>query len=212
MSDDISQSVSQRGYGAYDAENRRIRKITDELQRLCSLYETQSPNSKGDGSRFEVEQRQTEEFAKSVGLWIPMDEVFDLGFPGPSGNENDTYVSESAVFKVNNLLNAGGICKLLEKILLHNILFPNTFYSLYGFAGYDGRSVLPVLKQKRICNAHPATQIMIDTYMAALGFNKTPAESRFTNNTYEVWDLVPRNVLVDDEGDIYVVDAEIKLK
>jgi hypothetical protein len=27
---------------------------------------------------------------------------------------------------------------------------------------------------------------------------------------YEVWDLVPRNVLKDNDGDIYVVDAEIK--
>ena len=211
MSDDISQSVSQGSDGAQDAENRRIREIANELQRLCSLYEAKSPEGQGDGNRFEVEQRQTETFAKSVGLWIPMDEVFDLGFPGPSGNENDTYVSESAIYKVNNLLNAGGICKLLEKILLHNIIFPNTFYSLYGFAGYDRRSVLPVLKQKRICNAHPATQIMIDTYMAALGFNKTSAEGRFSNSTYEVWDLVPRNVLVDDDGDIYVVDAEIKI-
>ncbi|MBR0432525.1 MAG: hypothetical protein IJK15_02340 [Bacteroidaceae bacterium] len=211
MSDDISQPVSQGGYGAYDAENRRIRKVADELQRLCSLYETKSSESQGDGSRFDVEQRLTETFAKSVGLWIPMDEVFDLGYPGPSGNENDTYVSETAIYKVNNLLNAGGICNLLEKILLHNIIFPNTYYSLYGFAGYDGRSVLPVLTQKRICNSHPATQIMIDTYMAALGFNKTSAVGRFSNSTYEVWDLVPRNVLVDDDGDIYVVDAEIKI-
>jgi hypothetical protein len=28
---------------------------------------------------------------------------------------------------------------------------------------------------------------------------------------YEVWDLVPRNVLKDKDGDIYVVDAEIKI-
>ena len=35
MSNDILESVSQRGYGAYDAENRRIKEISDELQRLC---------------------------------------------------------------------------------------------------------------------------------------------------------------------------------
>ena len=35
-------------------------------------------------------------------------------------------------------------------------------------------------------------------------------EGRFSNDTYEVWDVLPRNVLVDDEGDIFVVDAEIK--
>lgn len=67
-----------------------------------------------------------------------MDTIFDLGVPGPSGNENDTYVSDNFVFKVNNLLNNKGICNLLERILLHNELFPNTAYQFVGFTGYDG--------------------------------------------------------------------------
>ena len=62
-----------------------------------------------------------------------MDNVFDLGIPGPSGNENDTYVAKDTIYKVNNLLNSGGICKLLDKILLHNLIFPNTAYRLHGF-------------------------------------------------------------------------------
>lgn len=212
MSNDIPESVSQRGYGAYDEENRRIQEISDELQRLCQLYEAQSGAGQADGGRFEIEQRVAEQYAKSVGLWIPMDIVFDLGAPGPSGNENDTYVSSTTIYKVNNLLNAGGICKLLEKILLHNQIFPNTFYKFYGFAGYDGRSVYPVLEQERVCNAQPATQIMIDTYMSALGFTKENEEGRYSNGTYLVWDILPRNVLVDADGDMYVVDAEIKKK
>jgi hypothetical protein len=40
-----------------------------------------------------------------------MDNVFDLGDPGPSGNENDTYVAKDTIFKVNNLLNSGSITK-----------------------------------------------------------------------------------------------------
>jgi beta-xylosidase len=72
-------------------------------------------------------------------MWIPMDKVFDLGEPGPSGNENDTYVSGTIIYKVNNLLNSGGIVKLLDKVLLHNLIFPNTAYILHGFAGYDKR-------------------------------------------------------------------------
>ena len=83
-------------------------------------------------------------------MWIPMDKVFDLGEPGPSGNENDTYVSGTIIYKVNNLLNSGGIVKLLDKVLLHNLIFPNTAYILHGFAGYDKRSVMPVLMQRRI--------------------------------------------------------------
>jgi len=210
MSNDILKSVSQGNNGAYDAENRRIKEISDELQRLCQLHEAQPRTGQEDRGLFEIEQRVAEQYAKSVGMWIPMDEVFDLGTPGPSGNENDTYVARDSIFKVNNLLNSGSIHNLLDKIILHDFVFPNTAYKLIGFAGYDARSVMPVLKQERICNAHPATQILIDTYMSALGFTKENDEGRYSNGTYVVWDVVPRNVLVDADGDMYVVDAEIK--
>ena len=117
MSHDISQPVPQGSNGAQDAENSRIATIADELERLCAIHEAQLRDSQADVSHFEAEQRAAEQMAKAGGYWIPMMDIFDLGVPGPSGNENDTY---------------------------------------------------------------------------------------------EVWDLVPRNVLVDDEGDIFVVDAEIK--
>ncbi|MBO4549290.1 MAG: hypothetical protein J5733_01045, partial [Bacteroidaceae bacterium] len=158
----------------------------------------------------ETEQRCAEQYAKEHGCWIPMELVFELGVPGPSGNENDTYVTEDAIFKVNNLMNSAGIVALLEKVQMHNLLFPDTAYMLHGFAGFDGRIVYPVLRQRRIANARPATQVMIDTYMAALGFTKTGHEGHFINGEYEAWDLLPRNVLVDKDGDLYVVDAEIK--
>ncbi|MBP5219693.1 MAG: hypothetical protein J6034_03190 [Bacteroidaceae bacterium] len=148
--------------------------------------------------------------AKSEGYWLPMQDVFALGMPGPSGNENDTFVAEKVIYKVNNLFNSGSIVALLRKIVMHNQIFPDTAYSFHGFAGFDGRSVQPIIVQPRIANARPATRIMIETYMAALDFQKTETEGRFQNNQYEVWDLVPRNVLVDEDGDIYVVDAEIK--
>ena len=209
MNDDIFESVSQGSNGAYDEENRRIQEVSNELQRLCRLHEEKSGNGKANGTRFEIEQRAAEQLAKDAGIWIPMDDVFDLGTPGPSGNENDTYVSETTIYKVNNLLNSGGICKLFDKILLHNLIFPNTAYRLHGFTGYDGRTIMPVLEQERICEAKPATQIMIDTYMSALGFDKNGEPGRFSNNDFMVWDVVPRNVLVDKDGDMYVIDAEI---
>ena len=212
MSNDIFESVSQGIDGAYDEENRRIQEIADKLRRLCSLYEAESGNGQTNGSRLEIEQRITEQFAKSNGMWIPLDSIFDLGVPGPSGNENDTYVADNIIFKVNNLFNTGSIFGLLSKILLHNKIFPNTAYKLYGFTGYDGRSVMPVLQQNRVSNAQPATQVMIDTYMSALGFSKLNSEGKYSNGQYVVWDIVPRNVLTDHDGDMYVVDAEITFK
>ena len=58
MNDDIFKSVSQGSNGAYDEENRRIKEISDELQRLCRLHEEESRDGKGDGGRFEIEQRR----------------------------------------------------------------------------------------------------------------------------------------------------------
>ena len=210
MNYDISQPVPQGSNGTQDSENRRIATITDELQRLCAVYEAQCRNSRQDVSLFDVEQRIAEQMAKNQGFWIPMLEIDKLGVPGPSGNENNTYVGEKVIYKVNNLLNSGGIVSLLHKILMHNTIFPDTAYAFYGFAGFDGRTVQRVIVQPRIANARPATRIMIETYMAALGFEKLSEEGHFKNIQYEVWDLLPRNVLVDGEGDIFVVDAEIK--
>ena len=212
MNDDLFESVSQRSDGAYDEENRRIQEVSDELCRRCQLYETQLRDGQDDVNRFEVEQRVAEQYAKGNGIWLPFGEVFDLGAPGPSGNENDTYVSNNIIYKVNNLLNSGSILRLLEKISAHNILFPNTYYSLYGFTGFDGRTIMPVLQQLLVEDAVPATSIEIDTYMAALGFVKMNNEGRFSNSDYEIWDVVPRNVLRDKDGDMYVVDAEIAKK
>ena len=65
MNNDILESVSQGGYGAYDAEKRRIKEISDELQRLCRLYEAQPRTGQEDRSRFEIEQRVAEQYAKS---------------------------------------------------------------------------------------------------------------------------------------------------
>ena len=212
MSHDIFQSVPQRSIGAQDAENSRIEAISNELRRRCQLYEAERGESQPHVSSLEIEQRVTEVFAKENALWIPMENVFDLGVPGPSGNENDTYVSDDIVYKVNNLLNSGSILRLLDKVKMHNEIFPDTFYQLHAFTGFDGRTIMPILKQDFVKDASPTPQIAIDTYMAALGFNREEAIGRYSNTVYTVWDLIPRNVLRDQDGDIFVVDAEIKRK
>lgn len=212
MDYDISQSVSQRGSGEETAENRRIHEVADELHRRCQLYEAQLRDGQDNVSRFEVEERVAEQYAKENGMWIPMSDIFDLGVPGPSGNENDTYVSNDIIYKVNNLLNTGSILRLLDRVMWHNNLFYDTAYTLYGFTGFDGRTIMPVLQQKLVKDAVPATVVEIETYMAAIGFTKQNDKGRFANEEYAVWDLVPRNVLRDKDGDVFIIDAEIAKK
>ena len=166
MTHDVSQSISQGFGGKEDEETRRIQEIADELYRRCRLYETQLREGKADGDG-RVELCVTETYAKENGLWLPINEMFALGTPGPCGNENDTYVSYEIVYKVNNLLNSGGsVIRLLQKVLWHNLLFVDTAYSLHAFTGFDGSSVMPILKQAFVHGAVPATDIEIETYMA----------------------------------------------
>ena len=212
MDYDISESVSQRGSGEETAENRRIREIADELRRRCQLYEAQLRDSQNDVNHLDVEQRVAELYAKENGMWLPLSDVFDLGVPGPSGNENDTYVSNDIIYKVNNLLNTGSILRLLDRVMLHNNLFYDTAYTFHAFTGFEGRTIMPVLQQRLVKDSVPATAIEIETYMAAIGFTKQNDEGKFANNEFIVWDLVSRNVLRDKDGDIYVIDAEIARK
>lgn len=209
MDYDIPESVSQRSSGEETAENRRILEVADELRRRCELYEAQLRNGEEHVSRLEVEQRVAEQYAKDNGMWLPMSDVFNIGVPGPSGNENDTYVSNDIIYKVNNLLNTGSILRLLDRLTWHNNLFYDTAYTLHAFTGFDGRTIMPVLQQRLVKDAVPATVIEIETYMSAIGFTKQNNEGRFSNDEFVVWDLVPRNVLRDKEGDIFIIDAEI---
>ncbi len=54
MSYDISQPIPQGSDGAQDAENSRISAITDELKRLCAVYEAQRGDCVEDVNRFET--------------------------------------------------------------------------------------------------------------------------------------------------------------
>ena len=57
MGDDVFKSISQRIDGTHDEENRRIKEISDELQKLCRLYEAQLRDGKENVNCYEIEQR-----------------------------------------------------------------------------------------------------------------------------------------------------------
>ena len=46
------------------------------------------------GSRY-----YSSDLSKDNGLWLPLANIPSLGVPGPSGNENDLYVSDDVVFR-----------------------------------------------------------------------------------------------------------------
>jgi len=78
-----------------------------------------------------------------------------------------------------------------------------------GFTGFGRGSIYPILIQDYIPNSTHPTPTEIAEYMTSLGFAQC-GDARFSNGYIEVSDLHPRNVLKDDEGDFFVVDAEFR--
>jgi len=211
---DILQSISQREDGTMPAENAELVHVANVIRRTtgnCSTNEGESGSGSCNVADLnEQEKRAAEEFAKENNCWIPISDIFSLGVPGPSGSESDTYISKDGyIYKSNNLLHCkDSIIIALEKFILYNIIFPDSLYTFVGFTGFDGRSIFPVVKQRHIKKGIPAKQNEIDCYMAALGFEKIDT-GRFQNQEFVVWDILPKNALKDDSGDIFIIDLEL---
>lgn len=214
---EILEFISQGEDREVSPENERISQIANDIRRAvgsCTTDEGKHGVRDCNGAILnDLEKRCSEQWAKKNNCWIPFDQIFKLGIPGPSGSESDTYISEDKyVFKVNNLLHCqDSIIILLTKTMIYNELFPDSSYTLIGFTGFEGRSIYPVLRQEYISKSRPATQNEIDCYMAACCFEKI-GDGRYVNDKYEVWDVLPKNVLKDETGDMFVIDLEIKIK
>ena len=195
-------------------EGCRIEVFADELRRRSAENQRNAQSNSTTLSErrlIDIDNSTAENLAKEKNLWIDFSEVLSLGTPAPSGVENDVYLNKQGnfVYKVNNLMTSLCVSDFLQRIMLHNSIFPQTGYELYGFTGFGNGNVYPILKQNYIFDAEYATPIEIDTYMSALDFEKVD-EATFTNGEIIVSDLHPRNVLKDKDGDLYVVDAEFR--
>lgn len=207
----ISKQISQGDNGTQIEQDGRMEEVTTRLRSCCETFHTISSRGESSLSEQEIESHSAELYAKENNIWIPINEVFDLGVQGQSGNENDTYFSSDGyVYKVNNLMNSGSIISLFERLSLHNSIFPETAYTLVGFTGFEGRNIFPILKQRVVNHPTIATPSEIENYMISLGFIKVN-NSTYKNKNIIISDLQSRNVLKDDDGDIYVVDAEFEI-
>lgn len=195
-------------------EGCRIEVFADELRRRSEENQRNAQSNSTTLSErciIDIDNSTAENLAKEKNLWIDISEVVNLGTPAPSGVENEVYLNKKGnlVYKVNNLMTSRCVSDFLQRILLHNSIFPQTGYELYGFTGFGNGNIYPILKQSYIFDSVYATPVEIDTYMSALDFDKVD-EATFTNGEIIISDLYPRNVLKDKDGDLFVVDAEFR--
>jgi len=210
---EISKSVSQRNNGEKIRGNIKNEEISIELQRRIRKAQKDARIGKNERDTRIIDNKVIFEYANETGTWI--DNLYDLGDFFIGGNENNlAYDDKNGIlYKSNNLLNSGSFINFLHKIKIHNKLFPETRYDFVGFTGISINVNLPyvepIYRQDFIKNAVFASTNEIDDYMNNLGFIKIE-DYKYKINNIEVWDLRPRNVLKDENGNIYIIDAEFK--
>ena len=152
------------------------------------------------------------DFANSNNLWISLSEL-NVEFLS-KGGENEVYTGnkDNVVIKLNNFEYAGDdLENFFIRINAHNKLFGNVPYQMIGFAYNSQQEFCAVLIQPYILAEREATEDEIATYMQALGFEMDYYDE-YHNSEYEVFDVVPNNVLYGIDGNLYFIDTQIRIR
>lgn len=152
------------------------------------------------------------DFANSNNLWISLSKL-NVEFLS-KGGENEVYTGnkDNIVIKLNNFEYAGDdLENFFIRINAHNKLFGNVPYQMIGFAYNSQQEFCAVLIQPYILAEREATEDEIAAYMKALGFEMDYYDE-YHNSEYEVFDVVPNNVLYGIDGDLYFIDTQIRIR
>lgn len=152
------------------------------------------------------------DFANSNNLWISLSNL-NVEFLS-KGGENEVYTGnkDNIVIKLNNFEYAGDdLENFFIRINAHNKLFGNVPYQMIGFAYNSQQEFCAVLIQPYILAEREATADEIAAYMEALGFEMDYYDE-YHNSEYEVFDVVPNNVLYGIDGDLYFIDTQIRIR
>ena len=196
-------------------ENKNIENTISYISRGIRTIEEKQSRSLSKNELKDLESQLAFEFAKKSNLWIESIDSLPMPIKG-GGNENSLYYDEKngIIYKSNNLFNNDfSIINYLTYILNHNKLFKNTQYKFEGFIGFSNNYennkkaipyIEPVVSQKFIIGSNASIED-IEEYMKKINFEKVN-DFAYKNENFIVSDLRPRNVIKDENGNIYIID------
>lgn len=158
-------------------------------------------------SRFQTSKDSQE----TGGYWI--EDINTIGIFSDRGSENEVYLSienNTTVYKLNDFrYSDDNLSQFFERIRIHNIYFPDCSYKLIGFAYNKAEKVCAVLSQPFIVAMREATEPEIEEELNKMGFSSELDGEFFSNGNYDIFDALPNNVLVGNDGHLYFIDTII---
>ena len=203
-----------------EGEREEMVRLSGENPQIVGTLSSTSDSRAGDSkpastgrSRWEKESllRNVVRTSKSNGSWV--EDVSEIaGDYIGNGQENEVYLSHdgSSVIKLNNFEfipeNSTDLTEFVNRLLTHNKLFPNDSYTIIGFGENSKGEVSAILSQPYVNISREATDAEIDAALEEAGFTVDMGDIWF-DGRYEISDLKPSNVVVDNNGLLRFIDT-----
>ena len=195
-----------------DRTNSPINSILEQAAHIVRRKKETTGTLEPTESYKRGQRKKLIDFANYNNLWISLSNL-NVEFLS-KGGENEVYTrnKDNIVIKLNNFEYAGDdLENFFIRINAHNKLFGNVPYQMIGFAYNSKKEFCAVLIQPYILAEREATEDEIATYMEALGFEMDYYDE-YHNSEYEVFDVVPNNVLYGIDGNLYFIDTQIRIR
>ena len=192
---------------------------THVVATLVAAAETASdPQPEGElGFKREVKlaQKQAqaiERWARKTGLWIDNAEDFltsKFGMKISEGGEAKVFDHGSTFIKSIGLDYIQPILAL-DRISLHNTLFPETRLEVLGFGNHDGE--FKIIVEQPFIEGHKTTDEEIREFMTNMGFELiNPRNWTYATKSLYLSDMHDENVIKSSAGTMFVIDCDIRI-
>lgn len=155
-----------------------------------------------------------EKWAKATDVWIEdIDEFLNLQFGAhiAEGGEAKVYDNGKSLIKSIGLDYFIYPMHALDRISLHNTLFPETTLIVIGF-GRDKENLFKIIVEQPFIEGSPLTETEIEEYVLNLGFTlRNKRNWTYTTPYIYLSDMHDENLIKSANGIIYVIDCDIRL-
>lgn len=187
-----------------------------EASIILSEIQSASEKSKGQGKELlkDKEESALEDYAKENNIWHE-NTTEEFGEPDANGFEQDVHFNGKTVTKINNGLTQENWMELLDRVSIHNSLFPSTAYSVKGFGKDADGNFVVILEQPTIIGAE-AKFADVKKELSKMGFepinendvdgNRADVVFRNNKNGTIITDVHGENVLLGEDGELHFID------
>ncbi len=164
--------------------------------------------------RAEAQQEVVEQWARKVGCWVDnVDTAFDQAFGEQLAEGGEAHVYDNGTTIIKRIgLDYYILPELaLDRITLHNAIFPETRLTVLGF-GRTRDGDFQVIVQQPFIHGSALSDEEIRKYAESIGFRLINLRNwTYANPDIYLSDLHDENIIKSPKGNIFVIDCDVRI-